>query len=204
MSILELQSPSETISEPLGPHRFNVEQYHRMIEAGILTTSDRVQLLEGVILEMTPVGISHAFAVRGMMEAIQPLLPDGWSLSIQQPVTLATSEPEPDLSVVRGTYIDYRNHHPQPGEIGLVIEVSESSLGLDRVVKGRIYAAAGVPEYWIVNLIDRQAEVYRDPRTGASGEPGYQSRAIIPANGRLQLMLDGRMLGEIPLASILP
>jgi Uma2 family endonuclease len=206
MSILELRPPSEMVppSVPLAPHRFSVEQYHRMIETGILTTSDRVQLLEGVILEMTPVGVAHMYAVRGMMRAILRLLPDGWDVAIQQPVSLALSEPEPDLSVVRGTYTDYRDHHPAPGEIGLLIEVADSSLALDRDFKGRVYAAAGVPEYWIVNLIDRQAEVYRDPRTGESGEPQYQSRAIIPATGMLRLTLDGRTLGEISVASVLP
>ncbi|HEV2971083.1 MAG TPA: Uma2 family endonuclease [Pirellulales bacterium] len=207
MSTLEQAPPaSNTIPPPtpLAPHRFSVEQYHRMIEAGILTTSDRVQLLEGVILEMTPVGIPHMYAVRGMMRAILRLLPNGWDVAVQQPVRLVASEPEPDLSVVRGSYLDYHDHHPGPGEIGLVIEVAESALGLDRGAKARVYAAAGVPEYWIVNLIDRQVEIHRDPRTGESGEPAYQTGEIVPTTGVLKLVLDGRLLGEISVASILP
>src|SRR5260221_1963575 len=122
-------------------HRFTVEQYHRMIDAGILTENDKVQLIEGFILEMTPVGTPHAYSVDAVQEVVSKLLPPGWKVFVQRPITLADSEPEPDVSIVRGTGADYKDHHPRPSEIGLLIEVADSSLALDRTTKARVYAA---------------------------------------------------------------
>ncbi len=106
MSIIDELSRGEAAAIlaplPLGPHRFTVEQYHEMIAAGILTENDRVQLLEGVIAEMTPIGAGHSYAVTAIMQAFFELLPQGWQVLVQQPIALATSEPEPDLMVVRG------------------------------------------------------------------------------------------------------
>ena len=97
MSIHEPPPPAfaaELSSTPLVPHRFSVEQYHQMIELGILTTNDRVQLLQGVIAEMTPVGIPHSYSVQAMIEAIRASIPTGWTIRVQQPVSLAASRPE--------------------------------------------------------------------------------------------------------------
>lgn len=205
MSIIDELSrgePAAVLAQtPLGPHRFTVAQYHEMIAAGILTRNDRVQLLEGVIAEMTPIGVPHFYSVQAMMRELLNILPKGWEICVQQPVTLSTSEPEPDLMVIRGSYRDYRDHHPSPRDVGLIVEIADSSVTLDRITKARIYAAAGVPEYWIVNLVDRQVEVYRQPQ---SSEAAYSQAEVVAADGRLPLTLDGRACGEIPVAAILP
>jgi Uma2 family endonuclease len=187
------------------PHRFSVGQYHRMIETGILDENDKVELIEGLILEMSPIGSPHSYTVDELYSAIGNVLPPGWKVYIQRPVTLATGEPEPDNSVVRGGSADYKLRHPGPADIGLLIEVAESSLEFDRQVKLRTYAAAGIPEYWIVNLRDRQVETHRDPRAATeSSEAAYNSGETISATGKLLLTLDDRRCGEIAVAAILP
>ncbi|HUY91490.1 MAG TPA: Uma2 family endonuclease, partial [Pirellulales bacterium] len=145
------------------PYRFTVDQYHEMIDAGILGENERIELLEGGILHMSPRGPRHVFAVQELAARLAPLLPADWHLRSQDPLTLAESEPEPDLAIVRGARRAYAARHPVAGEVGLVVEVADSSLEFDRSVKQRIYAAAGIPEYWIVNLDQRSIEVYREP-----------------------------------------
>ncbi len=184
------------------PHRFSVEQYHRMIEAGVLTRADRVQLLEGVIVDMTPIGIAHAYAVQGLMRALVRILPDGWDVFVQQPVSMAGSEPEPDLAIVRGSYSDYSDRRPTAADVAVLIEVAETSLEIDRK-KIAIYARAGVPEYWLVNLPDRQIEIRRGPKTGAA-DPGYETFVVISAESKVPLVLDGKVVGEIALSRVYP
>src|SRR5205823_2588074 len=102
-------------------------------------------------------------------------LPPDWSLRIQSAITLSDSEPEPDLAVVRGDERRYAAHHPRPADVGLLIEVADSTLLGDRADKGRIYARAGIAIYWIVNLIDRQVEVYSAP-SGSGDSSAYGQR----------------------------
>jgi Uma2 family endonuclease len=187
-----------------GVHRLSVEQYHKMIETGVLSDDDRVELIDGLILEMSPIGSPHAYVVQELIHVLWGLTAGMWEAFPQQPVTLGTSEPVPDMTVARGTNADYKDHHPGPGEIGLIIEVADSSVELDRRVKSQVYAAAGVPEYWIVNLPERQIEVHRDPRAMDSGTAAYQSREVVPATGKVEVILDGRRFGEIAVAAILP
>jgi Uma2 family endonuclease len=193
------------IAAPPAPisHRFTVEQYHRMIETGILTENDKVHLIEGCILEMTPIGVPHRYAVDEVYHAVERLLPTGWKAFMQQPITLANSELEPDVSVVRGTGADYKDHHPRPSEIGLLIEVADSSLALDRTTKARLYAAEGIPEYWIVNLIQRQIEVHREP-FGDPPTAAYRSLTTFSASEKFALTLFAHACGEIAVASVLP
>ena len=122
---------------------------------------------------------------------------------MQRPITLADSEPEPDVSVVRGTGADYKDHHPRPGEIGLLFEVADSSLALDRRTKAHLYAAEGIPEYWIVNLIQRQIEVLREPHRRPVNA-AYRSLATFSAAERVPTQLIGKAWGEIAVASVLP
>jgi Uma2 family endonuclease len=186
---------------PLAPHRFTIEQYHDMIAAGILTENDRVQLLDGVIAEMSPIGPPHSYAVQRLMASIFRLLPDGWEVHVQQPITIGASEPEPDLAVVRMR--DYRDRHPGPADVGLLIEVADSSIETDRITKAGIYAAAGIREYWIVNLIDRCVEIYSDPVASASAKAAYPPCEVVPATGKLTLKLDGVAIGGIAVASVI-
>jgi Uma2 family endonuclease len=179
--------------------RFTVDEYHRMIETGILTENDRVELLDGWILEMSPIGPPHASIVRILAARLQNSLPIGWFVSAQTPITIRNGEPEPDVTVVRGGLRDYFDRHPGPADIALVIEVADSSLEYDQRQKKPQYAAAGIPEYWIVNLIDRTLEVHRDP-SGAD----YRIREVIAADGQVNFTLDGQPIAHLSIADILP
>ena len=112
----------------------------------------------------------HDSTLDRLEDLIRALLPAGWRLRGQKGVALATGQPEPDVAVVLGPAARYDDHHPGPGEIALVAEVSETTLPVDRGPKMRAYSRAGIPVYWIVNLVDRQVEVYTDPVTPPGGE----------------------------------
>jgi Uma2 family endonuclease len=138
------------------------ERYLGLVEAGVLGPDDRVELLEGVIVGMTPSDPPHAAAVSQIDRVLQLAIGDRAVVRVQLSfVAGSRSVPEPDLLVAPGRHRDYRLAHPRRAL--LVVEVSDSSLPQDRLTKAAIYAAAGVPEYWIVNLRDRRLEVHREP-----------------------------------------
>lgn len=194
--------PLSTDSLPTA-RRFSVDEYHRMIQSGILTQSDHVQLIDGWIIEMPPIGPEHSTSTSLLEAAIQRCLPPGWILRRGDPITLAAGEPEPDVVVARGTIRDYAKRHPGPGDIALVIEVADTTLSFDRAQKAREYAAAGIPEYWIVNLVDRQIEIHRDPQTTATG-PEYRYREVLVGSATIKLQLQGKQVGEFQLEDLLP
>jgi Uma2 family endonuclease len=154
--------------------RWTRQEYDRMAELGMFSPDDRVQLIEGDILTMTPQKSPHAATIGKTQRALEHLFgPDVW-VRIQMPLIVdPDSEPEPDLAVVPGAPADYRDEHPRTAM--LVVEVSDSTLPLDRDRKRVIYARAGIPEYWIVSLAERCLEVYRDPVTLPSQPARYQS-----------------------------
>jgi Uma2 family endonuclease len=150
-------------SEALKPslRRFNVAEYHQMIEAGILVEGERVQLVEGLLVQMTPHGGPHALAVQRLNKILTRGLGDTYAVRPQLPLTLGDdSEPEPDLAVVLARDAEGPEH---PRAAVLVVEVSRSTLSYDRTVKAALYARHGIPEYWIVNVQQRCVEVYREP-----------------------------------------
>ena len=142
--------------------RIRVGEYHRMIEAGILGEDEKVQLIDGMLVAMTPQGRAHAFAIQELTRILVRRLGDDFRVLSQLPLTLADdSEPEPDLAVVRAREAASSTRHP--GSALLVIEVAGESLRFDRRTKAALYARNGIPEYWIVNLSDAAIEVHRDP-----------------------------------------
>jgi Uma2 family endonuclease len=156
--------------------RWTREEYDRMIDAGILTTQDKVQLIEGEIVEMTPQNSPHMTSLRLVDRALNRLFREGYDVRPQGPLALGPdSEPEPDLAVVVGSPRDYRDGHPTTAL--LVVEISDSSLRIDRMEKASLYARAGIPEYWIVNLQGLCIEVRRDPTPGVppEDEPSYMT-----------------------------
>lgn len=207
MSIHE--PPAAPLEPPLecgvSQYRFSVDQYHQMIAAGILTRDDRVQLLEGEIVLMTPIGPPHRYAVHFCAKMLGKLLPPEWELLIQQPITLAASEPEPDVSVVRREAAIALDRHPGAGDTALIIEVADSSLALDRNRKQAIYAAAGIPEYWIVNLAQRCVEVYREPSPAAAGGSAtYRVRQEFRDADAVPVCIAGQESGKIAVAEMVP
>lgn len=194
-------SPPIVPTEPIW--RFSVDRYHEMIRAGILTEDDPVELLDGWLVEKMVKSRAHSIATRQARTEIEAVLPTGWYADSQEPVTLATSEPEPDVIVVRGSPADYPDSHPGPSNVGLVVEVADASLYRERGLKKAIYAAAGIPVYWIVNLAERQVEVYTDP-TGPCDQPSYRQRHDFRPGQEIPLLLDGREVGTVRAAGILP
>jgi Uma2 family endonuclease len=142
--------------------RFTVQEYHRMGEAGILTDADRVELLESWVAEKMIHRPTHGAVIELTEAALRRLLLSGWRVRVQSAITTEESEPEPDLVLVSGPLRQHLERHPRPPEIGLVVEVAETSLGRERA-KVRLYARAGIAAYWIVNLVDSQVEMYSQP-----------------------------------------
>jgi Uma2 family endonuclease len=147
--------------------RLSIEQYHAIIQAGILTDDDSVELLEGWLVFKMPKNPPHQATTRLVRTALENILPAGWYVDSQELITLSNSEPEPDIVVVRGDTRQYLDRHPGAEDIALIIEVSDTTLQRDRTVKKRIYARAGISIYWIVNLVEEQVEVYSQPKRGS-------------------------------------
>jgi Uma2 family endonuclease len=182
---------------------FSVAEYHQMIQSRILTEEDAVELLEGCIVPKMARNPPHEGTIQIVNKVLSPLLPAGWTLRIQSAVTTDDSEPEPDLAVVRGDERTYIAHHPGPSEVGLVIEVAEATLTRDRLDKNRLYARAGIVCYWIVNILDGQVEVYTNP-SGQNPNPSYHQRQDFGKNDSVPLILDGKELVRIKVATLLP
>ena len=159
--------------------RFTVDEYHRMAEAGILAPDDRVELIDGQVVEMSPIGASHAACVRRLNRLFGRLLSDVAMVDVQNPIVLgARDQPQPDLTVLRPREDGYREH-PRAADLLLVIEVSDSSRAYDRDVKLPLYARAGIAEVWIVDLDGERIEAYRDAGLGGYRDVRVVSRGEI-------------------------
>lgn len=155
-------------------HRFDVEAYHRLIEAGALHEDDRVELIEGRIIDMPPIGSRHAACVKRLNNLLTQMLQGRAIVSVQDPIRLDQhSEPEPDIALLKYREDFYTDRLPKAEETLLVIEVADTSLEYDREAKIPTYAKAGIQETWLVNLLENCIEVYRSP----SAE-GYEVRRI--------------------------
>ncbi|MBE9191092.1 Uma2 family endonuclease [Gloeocapsopsis crepidinum LEGE 06123] len=153
--------------------KWTVDDYHRMIASGILDDR-RVELLAGEIHEMTPEAPIHTFCGGSLADYFRDRLNRQALVREARPITLTSSEPEPDIAIVRGSWSDYRERHPGANDIYLVVEISNSSLTKDLEQKQPIYAAAEIQEYWILDLTTLQLIVFRDPQGNK-----YQSRQDI-------------------------
>lgn len=143
---------------------FTVDDYHKMGTVGILSEDDRVELIEGEIVEMTPIGSRHAGCVNRLNKLFSERMGRHAILSVQNPICLGErSEPQPDLALLRARADYYASAHPEPGDILLVVEVAETSTDYDREVKVALYSRAGIPETWLVDLESELVEVYRNP-----------------------------------------
>lgn len=189
-------SPIAITTEPIW--RLSVSQYHSMIENGILTKDAKLELLEGLLVAKMSKSSQHSVSTNLIRDALAKIIPVGWYLSSQEPITLSDSEPEPDVIVVYGQTTDYRDRHPNSKDLGLVVEVSGTSLNRDRTLKQRIYASAGISIYWILNLEERQLEVY----TNASESEFHQCQ-IFTETESVGVTLNGEAIGFISVGSLL-
>lgn len=179
--------------------RMPVARYHAMIRSGVLTDDDRLELLEGVLVEKMSKNPGHRIATRKTCDALRAVLPAGWYADEQAPVTTADSEPESDISIVRGSTNDYADRHPGPADVTLAIEVADSSLRRDRGTKKRIYARARIATYWLLDLNARTLEVYSEPRND-----DYTAQQVFTEQDRVRLVLAGETVASIPIAEFLP
>jgi Uma2 family endonuclease len=164
--------------EDINVRRWKRVEYDRLIEAGFFQPGDAVELVGGHLIVAEPQGSRHYAAIQGAEHALRAAFGSGWDVRGQGPLALDDeSEPEPDVAVVPGSFRDYLVEHPSRPV--LVIEVSESSLALDREHKGGLYARAGLADYWIVNLVDRVLEVYRGPIPDADAAFGWRYGSLV-------------------------
>lgn len=179
--------------------RVSVKRYHDMIKAGILGSGDRVELLNGVIVPKMAKSPPHSFVTKAIAEAVAPLLV-GWHYRSQEPIPLSTSEPEPDIAIVRGTPREYAARHPRAGDISIVVEVCNSTQYRDKITKKGIYSRAKIPVYWIADIDHRHFEIHRRP----DGKGDYRSVEILASGQRLPVEIEGETIGHIAVADLLP
>jgi Uma2 family endonuclease len=194
--------PGGSVSTPPELYRFTVDQYEQMGEAGILTEDDRVELVEGLLYQKPMKKGPHSIACRETASALTRLAPaESYFVTREDPVNIPgrAGMPEPDVSVVRGHSRDYVEQ-PVASDVPLVAEVADKSrLAIAQGEKLRSYAGGGIPVYWIVNLVDRQVEVYTSP-----GPTGYASRVDFKPGQQVPVVIDGHQLGQIAVDDILP
>jgi Uma2 family endonuclease len=199
-------SPPPAVGPPLyldRLYRFTVDQCQAMLRANILEERRGVELLDGLLVVSPMIGDAHRTAVNKTGKRLNRLVADPLNSQSQNPIRLGGgSQPEPDYCIFRGSDADFAARPPGPTDLLLVVEVADSSLASDRRDKGRLYAAAGVAVYWVVNLVDGQVEVYTDPRPDAD-PPQYAARTDYRADGTVPLALDGVTV-TVPVADLLP
>lgn len=183
-------------------YRLSVDQYDRMAREGILNGEDRVELVEGLLVEKMTKNERHVGTTWAVQHGLTALLPAGYFVSKEDPVRLGRSEPEPDVAVLRGRYQDYLGRKPEARDVVLLVEVADTSYAVDRA-KLRLYAESGIPRCWIANLAADRIEVYSDP-TGPDAQPDYRKRQDFGRGSEVPIVLEGRELARLPVDDLLP
>ena len=157
-------------------HRFNVSEYYRMAETGVLAYDARVELLDGQIIDMSPIGPFHGKVTKFLIRFFESAAKNRWITTVTDPVHLDDhSEPQPDVMLLKPSSDFYGNEHPRPQDVLLLVEISDTSLEKDQEIKLPAYARAGIAEVWIINLNDQSIEVHRQPHLA-----GYAVKTILP------------------------
>jgi Uma2 family endonuclease len=184
--------------EPSQLKRWTVQDYHRMGELGLFNTDERTELLAGQISLMAPKGTPHVTALHLLANALRAQLGERALVRTQDPIQLDDfSEPEPDLAVVQGSVLDYAEQHPRPEQVYLVVEVGDSTLRQDCEVKAKLYAQAGIADYWVLDLKNRQIHLFREPTS-----TGYTHHLILTEPNQMSPLTFSDIL--LSLSKILP
>lgn len=169
------QAPTLLDAVKVRHRRFTVNEIYAMLAAGVLTEDDRLELIEGELIEMNLIGSRHSSIVKRLIRIFEPQMANRAILSIQDPIRLdGENEPVPDAALLRYREDIYEDSHPGPADVLLIIEVSDTTLRFDRQVKSRLYAKFGIPEYWVVDVDARTLEVFREPR-----DEGYATSMML-------------------------
>jgi len=163
-----------------GRKLFTVEEFELMVQAGVLKEDDRLELIEGELITMSPIGSGHASRIRLITRLMYAQVGDKAIIAVQDPVRLARSEPQPDLALLRPRPDGYKRSHPQAADILLIIEIADTSANYDRTVKVPLYGRSGVPEVWLIDLFESVVEVYRTPAS-----VGYRAKQTYAAGDSL-------------------
>ena len=194
--------PAPSVSMP-ELYRLSVAQYHEMARVGILKSGDPIELIEGILVRKMTVHQPHVFATGYLCDLFVRMVPVGWFVGTQAPITTTDSEPEPDISIIRGDRRQFlvQDRHPGPEDTEFLIEVSDSSLTFDRTTKLQIYARAQIRQYWIVDVDGRRVAVYSDP-TGPNDAPTYAHRQDFVPGEEIPVLLGGHEVGRINVAEL--
>lgn len=184
-------------------YRFSVAQYQRMAELGILGPEDKVELLEGYVVLKMARNPPHDSTIQRVQRTIYRFLPAGWDLRVQSAVTLSDSVPEPDFALVRGDHRTYMTRHPSPADIGLIVEVANTSLDRDIEEKSEVYARSGIVAYWVIDVANSLVHVFGRP-SGPAPTPAYANHAVVGPAAAVELILDGIAVGLIPATELSP
>ena len=161
-------------------YKWSISQWHDLVDTGVLAGKP-VQLLDGEIIEMSPEGIPHTYTNQSVSDYLREILKALALIRESHPITLDNSEPEPDIAVVRLPKTIYKEHHPYPEDIYLLIEISKSTLKVDIEKKSQIYARNSIPEYWIIDLANRKLIVHTQPSDNSYAQIiEYKSGSITP------------------------
>ena len=195
MSVAEVETPRTPMpNAPL--MRFSADRYEELTRLGVFGTGDKVELINGYLVEKMPQNDAHSFIVDLLSEIFLRALPPEWTIRCQFPVRMSFDTlPEPDAVIVPGPKTKYRRRKPRPKDIAIAIEVSDSSLRYDRTTKYAIYARDLVPVYWIVNIPDEVIEVYALPKAGRS--PSYSKKVVYAPGSQVPVMLNAKRVGEV-------
>ena len=202
MSTVISTTPLTMPAVPIPPRvrRITVDEYERIILSGALKDPDRIELVNGYMMDKMAKSPQHGYSTRKVLDALAAIIGPEWTWRSEQPVRIPDyDEPEPDATIVRGTTEDYAYRIPGPEDVGLVVEVSLTTLDQDRGEKGAAYARVRIPLYWIIDLAHRQVEVYTAP-----GSAGYLPPIVYAPGQSVPVVIDGRQLGEIVVDDILP
>jgi Uma2 family endonuclease len=179
--------------------KLSVSQYHCMIAHDILCEDSQIELLEGLLTTKMPKNPPHRISTKLLRSLLEQIVPEGWYVDSQEPITLSDSEPEPDIAIIRGSTTDYRDRHPNAQDLAMVIEVADSSLERDRTIKQRIYARAGIPIFWILNLGDRTLEVYTQP----SDQGIYQDCQVFQESASVAIIINQIEIANFMVGTVL-
>ncbi len=183
-----------------GLYRFNVRQFRRMLDDGTIAEDERVELIDGLLVSRARRSRPYILAGNKGLRLLWRMIPAGWHVAKDVPILASDwSRPEPDLAVIRGVVDDYDDREVTADDTALVAEISEANLPADRSDMARVYALAGIPVYWIINLVDGQVEVFSDPR-----RDGYQSHVILARGHDLPVVIGGVESAWIAVSDLVP